>query len=336
MAASKRDTESGYDDAWIVHQEASERHASYLDSHGSDPSRERYVRDLGEILLQLALAETGTACRTAERVLSRWAEGKDEDAWDEQDSARWTQRMFRQLADGVETGTRALDVASGIAQRWGFTGRVDEKRMALPTSHRLPAIMTARASLLMLSMCPEMEELGRQPGDGFSTWVAAREGLISRFEECYRHIERPIPGKDSQPWPMRPEQERSMVQLRLHLALAVPGHDFPAALIFNPCVAVNPLTAEAVTAMSRWLAEPDEDGRRRGDANVIGSATKPSFIRSLTALRKAYGGTPGGYPEWRRGWFVLDRHADEPGRRERVERALSEADATGKDAHQER
>jgi len=326
LVASKRDTESGYDDAWILHQEAARKHASFLDSHGSDPSRERYVRDLGEVLLQLALAETGTACRTAERVLSRWAEGKEAGTWDEQDSAQWTQRMFRRLAEGVETGMRALDVAAGIAQRWGFTDRVTEERLALPTSHRLPAIMTARANLLMLSMCPEMADLGRMP-DGFDTWAEARGDLIARFQECYRHIERPVLREDGRPWPMRPEHERSMVQLRLHLALAVPGHDFPAELVFDPCVGINPLTEEAVEAMSGWLATPDATGTRRGDANVIGSATKPSFLRSMAALRTTYGGTGGGYVEWRRAWFVLDRHADEPGRRERVERALAEADA---------
>jgi hypothetical protein len=328
LAASKRDTESGYDDAWILHQEAAEKHASYLDSHGSDPSRERYVRDLGEILLQLALAETGTACRTAERVLSRWAEEKEAGTWGEQDSARWTQRMFRQLADGVETGMRALDVAAGIARRWGFTDRVTEERLALPTSHRLPAIMTARANLLMLSMCPEMEDLGRLP-DGFDNWAEARRGLVARFEECYRHIERPVLRGDGQPWPLLPENQRSMVQLRLHLALAVPGHDFPAELVFDPCVGINPLTDEAVTAMSSWLAESDAEGNRRGDANVIGSATKPSFVRSVAALRRIHGGTGEGYVEWRRAWFVLDRHANEAGRRRRVEEALAEADVTG-------
>ncbi|HEY0697047.1 MAG TPA: hypothetical protein VGD43_04485 [Micromonospora sp.] len=327
LVASKRDTESGYDDAWILHQEAGERHASYLDSHGSDPSRERYVRDLGEVLLQLALAETGTACRTAERVLSRWAEGRDEGIWDEQDSERWTQRLFRQLSEGAETGARALDVASGIARRWGFTDRVDEDRLALPTSHRLPAIMTARATVLMLSMSPEMENLGRQPGDGFDSWAEARNGLINRFEECYRHIERPAVGKDGRVWPMRPEHQRSLVQLRLHLALAVPGHDFPATLALPSCLAVNPLTDEAVEAMSRWLAETDERGTQRGDANVVGSTTKPSFIRSLNALRETYGAV-GGYPQWRRSWFVLDRHCNESGRRQRVEQALRDAGAT--------
>jgi hypothetical protein len=36
-----------------------------------------------------------------------------------------------------------------------------------------------------------------------------------------------------------------------------------------------------------------------------------------------------GYVEWRRAWFVLDRHANEAGRRRRVEEALAEADVTG-------
>jgi hypothetical protein len=325
LVASKRDTESGYDDAWILHEEAKQRHASYLDSHGSDRSREWYVRSLKEIQVQLALAETGTACRTAERVLSRWIEDREKRLWAEEDSPRWTQRMFQQLSNGAETGARALDAVTEIAQRWGFTDRVNAERLALPTSHQLPAIMTARAILLMLSMSPEMERLGRAPGDGFDSWAAARDDLIRRFEECYRHIERPVVGQDGRPSPLRPEQQRSVVQLRLHLALAVPGHDFPATLVFAPCLAVNPLTDEAVEAMSQWLAETDDRGRQRGDANIIGSTTKPSFIRSLNTLRGIYGAF-GGYAKWRRDWFVLDRHAREPERRTWVERALAEAE----------
>ncbi|WP_377567573.1 hypothetical protein [Micromonospora sonneratiae] len=325
LAASKRDTESGYDDAWILHQEAKAKHDSYLDSHGSDPASERYVRDLGEVLLQLALAETGTACRTAERVLGQWAEGKVEGTWTEADSARWTQRMYRQLADGAEIGTRALAIARGIEERWGFTHYVSEDRLALQTSYRLPAIMTARAILLMVSMGPEMEALGRLPGDGFENWAEARGDLLKRFEDAYRYIERPAHNENGEPWPLLEDHERSVVQLRLHLALLAPGYDFAARTVFDPCVAANPFDGGAVTVMSSWLAATGDQGRQRGDANVIGSATKPSFIRSVEAVRRAFGGSSG-YAEWRREWFELDRYCDADGRRGRVDQALAEAD----------
>jgi hypothetical protein len=63
---------------------------------------------LDEVFLQLALAETGTACRTAERVIGRWAEGITAGDWTLQHETHWTQRLFRQLAEGVEVGERAL------------------------------------------------------------------------------------------------------------------------------------------------------------------------------------------------------------------------------------
>lgn len=322
ITASKRDTETGYDDAWILHEEARRKHASFLDSHPDDPANERFVRDLNEVFLQLALAETGTACRTAERVLSRWVEELDAGSWTEDDSPRWTQRMYRELSDGVALGLRALDVANGIEQRWGFTHQVNEERIALPTSYRLPAVMTARAILLLLSMGPEMEALGRRPDNGLDSWAAAQTDLLRQFTQVYRYIERPVVHQDGEPWQMDEDHARSVVQLRLHLALLVPGYDFPTALTFHRCLELNPLNDDAVEAMSHWLAETADTGRRRGDANVIGSVTKPSFIRSVEAVRNSHLGDAGGYRAWRRQWLNLDRYHAEPGRPDRVAAVL--------------
>ena len=66
------------------------------------------------------------------------------------------------------------------------------------------------------------------------------------------------------------------------------------------------------------------DGRRRGDANVIGSATMPAFIRSVESCRAAVG-VHSGYREWRWRWWGLDRYPDEEGRRARVEKAFAAA-----------
>lgn len=322
LAASKRDTELGYDDAWILHQEARTKHASFSDSHGGGTSRDRYLLDLDEILLQIALAETGTACRTAERVIGRWAEELEYEngAWAEADGARWTQRMFRELSDGVAIGERALDVAARIERESAFVHRVDEHRLALVTSFQNPGIMTARAVLLMLSMCPEMEALGRRPGD-HETWAGLRADLLERFDRAYRYIELPVLNADGDPRPLLQAHARSIVQLRLHLALLAPGHRLPSTLTFDPCLEFDRLDDRAVEALSAWLAET-VDGRPRGDANVIGSATKPSFVSSVEACRAAFG-TTSGYREWRLRWFELDRYANEPGRRGRVERVLN-------------
>jgi hypothetical protein len=321
LAASKRDTESGYDEAWILHQEARTKHASFADSHAGSPDRDRYLLDLDEVLLQIALAEAGTACRTAERVIGRWAEGlaEEDGPWTSDDSARWTQRMFSQLTDGVAIGGRALEVADRIGQRWGFVHRVDERRLALSTSYQNPGIMTARAILLALSMCPEMEALGRKPGN-HESWPELRTDLLARFEAAYRRIELPVYDADGEPVPLLDAHQRSIVQLRLHLALLAPNHRLPSSLTFAPCLERDLLDDDAVEALSSWLAGT-ADEESRGDANVIGSATKPSFIASVEACRRA-AGRADGYREWRRRWFVLDRHAGEPGRRQRVEGVL--------------
>jgi hypothetical protein len=193
--------------------------------------------------------------------------------------------------------------------------------MALVTSFQNPGIMTARAALLMLAMCPEMQWLGRRPLDGES-WDRTRAHLLTRFTRAYRAIERPVLDTSGDPLGPKDDHKRSVVQLRLNLALLVPGYDLPATLVFDPCLEVNPLNNDAVEAMSAWLAE-SVGGRQRGDANVIGSATKPSFIRSVAACR-AEGGATGGYHEWRRRWFVLDRYANEPGRQKRVAEILEQ------------
>jgi hypothetical protein len=44
-----------------------------------------------------------------------------------------------------------------------FTAEVDEHRLALATSYRLPAVMTARALLLMYTLTPALENLGIAP-----------------------------------------------------------------------------------------------------------------------------------------------------------------------------
>jgi hypothetical protein len=328
LAESKRDTQGGYDAAWTAHQEARKLHRSYLDSHGGGPARERFSRDLDEVLLQLALAETGTACRTAERVISRWGmeelavPGAEEGSAEEDaaevnaaNEARWIQRMHRELYEGVQVGELAIATVTRIKKKYGLVETVDENRLALLTGFQNPGIMTARAALLALALCPAMEGLGRSAPDGKS-WPGARAGLLKRFETAYRSIEEPVTKTDGAPVPMRPEHLRSLVQIRLNLALLMPGYDLDAWQLFDPCLELNPLDDKAVQALSGWLATK-EKGRLRGDANAIGSATMPSFIRSVVGCR-ALCGVDSGYHEWRAAWFELDRHAGEDGREAHV------------------
>jgi hypothetical protein len=324
LAASKRDTEDGYDDAWILHEEARKKYALYRDYHVDRKGRDHLLLALDEVLVQLALAETGTACRTAERVISRWTEQTEEFEFTQQADERWAERMFPELLQGVTIGEQALEMAATIEKEHGLVQQVDEHRLALVTSFQNPGIMTARAALLMLGMCAEMESLGRRPLPGDDSWKQSRLSLIKRFESAYRYIETDIPGDKGIRLPLHPAHARSVVQLRLNLALLVPGHPLPARLVFDPCVEVDPLDDSAIEALSAWLAE-SVDGKQRGDANVIGSATKPGFIRSVLACRTAAGATADGYLRWREKWPLLDRYVTEPGRAERVEQALQVA-----------
>ena len=322
LAHSKRDTQAGYDAAWVLHQEARARHASYRDSHGDRPERDRYLLDLDEVVLQLALAETGTACRTAERVISRWAE---EFAAADQD--RWIQRMYRELSEAVQIGERAIVTVGRIADGPGLVEKVTEHRLAMRTGFQNPGIMTARAALLTLALCPAMEGLRRAAPPGL-TWPEARAELLARFTTAYRAVEAPVSGADGAALPMHADHQRSLVQLRLHLALLRPGSDLPSTHPFDPCLAPNPLDGTAVLALAGWLATP-VDGVRRGDANAIGSATMPGFLRSVVDCRSLPRsgtgvGAGAGYRQWRIDWFELDRYTHEPGRRERVLAALAD------------
>jgi len=324
LVESKRDTERGFDDAWILHEEARKKHASFLDSHGPQGA-ERYLRDLDEMLLQLALAETGTACRTAERVIGRWAEGKRTGDWTEADGVRWTQQMFRRLSDAVDLGEQALNTAETIEHRWSFTAEVDEHRLAMATSYRLPAVMTARAVLLMYTLTPALENLGVPPTGGYASWADARDGFLKRFHHVYSYIERPVRRPDGAEWPLLLDHQRSVAQIRLHLAIVRPGAAISSELGFDPCVLRGTLDERAVEALSEWLARFDEKrGKPNGDANVIGCATKPDFIQAVEVLRRE-AGLADGYRAWRQKWAELDRYCAEPGRAELVRQAFEEA-----------
>jgi hypothetical protein len=145
--------------------------------------------------------------------------------------------------------------------------------------------------------------------------------LLKRITGAYQGIEKPTAGKDEESLPLDPAHQRSVLQIRLNLGLLVPGYSLPSRLDFQPCLKANPLDDTAVEALSACLAERTADGRQRGDANVIGSAVMPAFIRSAEACRAIYG-VDHGYREWRQRWFILDRYASEQGRKTHVQAAL--------------
>ncbi|WFF00345.1 hypothetical protein [Micromonospora sp. WMMD964] len=325
LVASKRDTPQGYNVAFLRHREARERRDHYVESHGRAPGRERELLGLEEIFLQLVLAETGTACRTAERFIGRWLDELEKDQqkrqWTADDEEHWVEILYQQLSVGVVIGEQSLDKAAEIERAYGLVKRVGRDRLALRTAFRNPGIMTARAALHLLPLTYEMEELALEPGSDYESWKEMREATIRRFVKAYQAIERPVLDDDDQAVPLIADHRRSVAQLRLNAALVLPGIDLPTSLDFADFLRCDPLDAEAAEEISAWLAEEDSAGKIRGNANAIGSVTMPAFLRGVRASR-AERGVSEGYREWRQRWFVLDRYAQEEGRRERVERAL--------------
>jgi hypothetical protein len=313
LASSKRDTAQGYGEAATLHREAYERYQSYREIHGDRPDRERYRLGLQEVLLQLALAETGTACRTAERVIGRWSEELEAEnpLWRAQDETFWVQVMFKDLVAGVAIGGLALREAAEIERNHGFSQNgVTEDRLALPTAFRNPGIMTARAALLVLALGQEMERLGHEPEFGCTTWADVRDALLGRIKDAYRAIEKPVLDTDGRPTLLIPAHQRALLQIRLNLALLVPGYDLASRLEFEPCLVANPLDDNAVEALSKRLADGYTDGKERGRGNLMASAAMPAFIRSVEACRAVYG-VDHGYREWRQRWAILGRYASE-------------------------
>jgi hypothetical protein len=310
LVESKRDKPDGYDAAWTLHQEVRNRHESYRDSLGSAPAAGRFRLDLDEVLLQLALAETGTACRTAEQTIGRWIDNfGDADVLTERGEAdRWIPRMFGRLSDGADVGERALAIADRIHWEHGFVETITEERLILKTGFRNPAIMTCRALLLMYSLGPAMERLGNRPR-GFDIWPDLMASLLTRFHRALAFLVRPAEKADGTPIPLLKDHGRTAVQFCLHLALLTASETLEKPFVVDETLTLHRLDDDAAMAMARWLAEP-VGAAVRGDASVVGSASMPHFIRSVEACRDDPGATAD-YERWREEWTVLDRYGPE-------------------------
>ncbi|GAA4850218.1 hypothetical protein GCM10023201_48280 [Actinomycetospora corticicola] len=323
LVASKRDTARGYADAWQLHRESRIKYVLFEENLVAEDAA--YLTALRETQLQLLLAETGTACRVAERLLTGWAEDVESGLRSPREETRWLQDIFRDLTTGAARGGEALDLVARIEAMGGLVESVGADRMALATAYRNPGIMTARALLLLLPVSFMLERQKRVPSGGHATWAEARNALFERFRASYRAVESDVRRGDGTTWELLPDHARSVVQLRLTAALLAPGSTLPSRLSFAQCLEIDHLGDEAVEALSSWLAEPGSDGRQRGDANVIGSATMPAYLREIGEMRRTFG-VDGGYASWRRRWHMLDRSAADGGRRARVERALDAVD----------
>ncbi|MEU5914589.1 hypothetical protein [Micromonospora sp. NPDC047527] len=323
LAESKGDTQASYDRAQAVHQEARERHGSYLTYHRDNPG---IGRAYDEILVQLGLAETGTSCRIAERVIDRWAEefAADDAGADRQRREERVQIIFSDLAEGADRGKEALAAAERVAKH-GFVDEPTKDKLALHTTFVNPGIMTARAVLLTLALYPEMQRLGYFPLGDDDSWDDSRETLRNRFDSAYEYVEKPVLNSRNEPQQPRDDLQLAVVQIRLAAALLMPGRRLPSRLTFAPCMAHEVLDDDAVEAMSAWLTEVtvDRNGqeKQRSTLRGFGGAVLPNFFDGVEECRAAFGGKPG-YRDWRARWFILDKYAAEPDRAERVSAVL--------------
>ncbi len=312
LVESKRDRPDGYDAAWILHQEVRTRHESHRDTLGDQPAADHLTLQLEEVLLQLALAETGTACRTAEQTIGRWIDnfGDADVETERREADRWVPRMFGQLADGADVGERALAIADRIHGKYGFVEHITEDRLILTTGFRNPAIMTCRALLMMYSLGPAMERLGNRPRD-FTSWPEQMSSLLTRFHRALAFLVRPVEETDGstvRTVPLLKAHARTAVQFCLHLALLTASETLEEPFVVDETLTLHRLDDDAAEVMARWLAEPaGADGAVRGDASVIGSASMPHFIRSVEACRDDLGATAD-YERWRARWTELDRY----------------------------
>jgi tetratricopeptide (TPR) repeat protein len=313
LAQSKRDTAEGFTEAQTFHEHARNRYVDFKAALGRADKKYRIALD--ETFLQLGLAEVGTACRHAERIIGRWSEGVDDASWDDRSQEIWIPELFGDLTHGAETGERVLKLVAEIDHDYGLVSVVDEDRMARVTAYRNPGIMTARAILLLISLCDDMATMiGVSPApDG--GWEEVQQGYLRRFERAYQQIGHETAGDV----PFALAHTRSLVQLRLHYALIAANRSLP---VVGPsedveCLGMNPLDDAAIAAMSAWLSEGGHD------ANVIGSATMPRFVRSAERTARRHQIRPG-YLDWRRQWPELDRYHREAGRRDHLERVFAQ------------
>jgi len=320
LAHSKRDTEAGFSRAWLLHEEANELWANYRENHKGDS---RYEKALDETMIQLWLAQTGTSCRTIEQTVGRWAESVRDKDIEPHDENRLMQQMFDRLWNGVSFGEEALRVAAEIDASYGLAHEVTRDNLALVTAFRNPGIMTARAALLLLPLSQAMRSIGRLPPRGYPDWPAAREALLQRMRDSYKEIEKAVVDDRREPVPLILAHQHAVVHIRLNLALVAPNIELDSKLDFAECVTRTRLDDAAVQSLCEWLATPQ--GNRRHNANLIGTATMPSYITGVEAMRAEYG-VASGYRSWRRRWFELDRYAVEEGRWELVKQALGDAD----------
>lgn len=303
LAYSKGDSADQYKAAWTTHEEV----ADLLDKRADEIQSGRFddsphiidlKRDLDEMWQQHDLSQTGTSCREPEYALCRWIERVKAGQFREDAQQELVTFLAHRLRGGIRDGLSTISRGDHVYTNYEILSQKDEKHLLGPTSMQNPGIMTARAYLLLIPMCPLMESYEHLPFEG-DDWASYTRQLIDGFIWAYGRIEQPYPGIDNEEVPFVQAHLRSLVQHRLFFRIICPNEPLPTLL--NERVLGGSLDLDDVEDMSAWLSA------RGDDANVISSATLPEYIRGIEAIR-AQSGVDHGYRDWRRRWPTLDRH----------------------------
>ncbi|MCF6386407.1 hypothetical protein L2K20_05445 [Mycobacterium sp. MBM] len=312
LAHSKGDSGDEYKAAWTTHAEVDNllwRRADEIESGRFDDT-EHFIdlkRDLDEMWQQHDLSQTGTSCREPEYSLCRWVERVKDGTYraeaQEDLVASLAHRLRSGIRDGQSTINRSDSVYTDYYTGTGIPTIKDEKHLLVRTSMQNPGIMTARAYLLLIPMCPLMASYEHLPFE-CDSWDEYQRSLIDGFVDAYGRIENP-PGNAEDQVPYVKAHLRSLVQHRLFFRIICPDRTLPSRLDEN--VLGGQLDLDDVEDLSSWLTA------RGDDANVISSATLPEYIRGIEMTRAA-AGIEFGYRSWRRRWPQLDRFHKESDR----------------------
>ena len=309
LAYSKQDSIPGYKRAWTTHTELEsllDRRTDEIESgRFTDSPHQRDLKcDLDEMWEQHFLSKTGTSCREPEYLLCRWAERVQAGEFRDDEQADIIGVLAHRLSIGIMSGEATLEAADLVYDTYQLAPCKDAKRLLGPTSMQNPGIMTARAYLLLMPMCPLMESYEHRAFEGDS-WDEYFEILVEGFMKAYARIEHPYPGIENEEVPFIGAHLRSLVQLRLAFRILCPNRDLQT--ILSERILGSALDLDDINDMSAWLAA------RNDDANVISSATMPVYLSGIEQIRAKVGLTSG-YRRWRRQWPALDRFGDEVGR----------------------
>ncbi|WP_345312822.1 hypothetical protein [Gordonia alkaliphila] len=315
LAHSLKDSEAGYQAARTVHkslEDLLQRRTDEITS-GIYSDTIHYLdlkRDVDELAEQSFLARTGTACREPEHSLCRWSEAVA--AGRKDDSAQKDEliHLAHGLRIGIISGERAMNRAEHILGNYDVIAEKDATHLLGPTMMQNPAIMTARAHLLVLPMCPRLESYGMPVPGREGSWSAYIENLVDGFTAAYARIESSAEMNAANNVQLIYEHFKALVQLRLAFFLLFPERALPTrleSLGLDQGCDLNDLDS-----ISKWLV-----AHKDADVNVISSATMPEYLRGIEQLRSVPG-----YREWRENWLNMDRFSSEEGRRDRVLAAL--------------